>query len=302
MKNLENILKNLPKKQLAKKADALIRFRLIKLMINTRFLAWKSSPLFMPAFRLTLIAFAILIIFFPAFSYTNQNIVKGDVLYPVKRAMEKLEYLTAIDQVSKAEKSVKFSERRLDEAKKIEENNKILETKKQEKIDTVKDAIKDIESADNIIINSPENNKQTVKIKEKIIELKKNNYVIGHKFKKDDIQNVFAPSDEANTTIMQNESDKKDSIQELKIENDRSNKDGNNNYIENNGNMRNIASSTDTYKMENYNKKNSSNKEQIKKKIERNKNNDKMIGNESRYNKSTSTIDIEKNSDDKKSD
>lgn len=117
MDNMESKLNNLPRKKLSRKADLAIKLKLYcliwrKLISNFE---WDFSfASLRPALATFLILIAVVII--PGYAYANDNITRGNFLYPVKRGLENIEINLPMPENQKVAIYEKLAERRLNEA------------------------------------------------------------------------------------------------------------------------------------------------------------------------------------------
>lgn len=127
MDNLSKILQSLPKEKLSHKADLKIRLKLYRLTAlaylksirihikqGSRVPSWRPNVL-----NKAFIAAMIFILVFSAtsiFAYADDSIVPGDIMYPLKKAVEKIETSIAPSKPAKIAVYEKTSVRRLEEA------------------------------------------------------------------------------------------------------------------------------------------------------------------------------------------
>ncbi|MDO8592674.1 MAG: DUF5667 domain-containing protein [bacterium] len=122
MDNLEKILANLPKPKLRLKADLKIKSKLYYLILSKRLEKLFSQPA--PRGQVYIlknslaIALMIIIIFSGTsiYAYSSGEVMPGNRLYSLKRAMEKVEQQASITPAAKSQTYQKFSQRRLEEA------------------------------------------------------------------------------------------------------------------------------------------------------------------------------------------
>lgn len=138
MDNLEKQLSRLPKARLGIKADASLRFKLHTAIWQDTladFRVWLSpSPRFSAA--VLILIFLITSMAVPVYAYESSLVTSEHFLFPVKRAVEKIELGLSISPKSKAETLVKISNHRLDEAVVLskEKNNEALQKSLNEAI------------------------------------------------------------------------------------------------------------------------------------------------------------------------
>ena len=123
---LEKILNDLPKNKLSRLANFKIKFQLYRLM----FFAYLKK-LFTFNHQLSflnkgLVAALVVIVMFGAtsiFAYASASVVPGNIIYPLKKAVEKLEQNIAPNKTAKIAVYEKQSVRRLEEAVNLSEKN-----------------------------------------------------------------------------------------------------------------------------------------------------------------------------------
>jgi hypothetical protein len=109
-------LKKLPQAKLSKKADLLLRFKFWQLSWQNKFLNYQSAFLLRKLIPATVVlSLLVMIIALPYYAYANDQIVRGDALYPVKQIVERVELSLAPTPAKKAEVYSKLAERRLSE-------------------------------------------------------------------------------------------------------------------------------------------------------------------------------------------
>jgi hypothetical protein len=126
MDNLEKILNSLPKNKLSRSADFKIRFQLYRLMF---FAYLKNLFTFhhqLSFFNKGLVAALVIIVMFGAtsiFAYASDSVVPGNIIYPLKKAVEKIEQNIAPNKTAKIAVYEKQSVRRLEEAVNLSQQN-----------------------------------------------------------------------------------------------------------------------------------------------------------------------------------
>ena len=82
------------------------------------------------SFRNAVVALLLFALAVPGYAYGSSNVVKGSLLYSMKRGIEDFEYNLVFSEKEKQEKEIKFAERRLDEVGVMmeKENDNIIET------------------------------------------------------------------------------------------------------------------------------------------------------------------------------
>jgi hypothetical protein len=126
MDNLEKILNSLPKNKLSRFADLKIRFQLYRLLT---FAYLKKLFVFnhqVSLFNRGLVAAMIVVIIFGAtsiFAYASAGVVPGNIIYPLKKVVEKLEQNIAPSKTAKIAVYEKQSVRRLEEAVNLSQKN-----------------------------------------------------------------------------------------------------------------------------------------------------------------------------------
>ncbi len=126
MDNLEKILNNLPKNKLSRRADLKIRFQLYRLMVFAylkRLFVFNHELSFL---NKGLVAAMVLVLIFSAtsiFAYASDSVVPGNIIYPLKKAVEKIEQNIAPNKTAKIAAYEKQSVRRLEEAVNLSQKN-----------------------------------------------------------------------------------------------------------------------------------------------------------------------------------
>ncbi|MFA6417236.1 MAG: DUF5667 domain-containing protein [Patescibacteria group bacterium] len=126
MDNLEKILNNLPKNKLSRRADLKIKFQLYRLLVSAylkRLFIFNHELSF---FNKGLVAAMVLVLIFSAtsiFAYASDSVVPGNIIYPLKKAVEKLEQNIAPSKTAKIAAYEKQSVRRLEEAVNLSQKN-----------------------------------------------------------------------------------------------------------------------------------------------------------------------------------
>lgn len=126
MIDIEKKLNELPSAKLSKKADYRLRFSFFKLKWQKRFdnlNATFSVGRFAPV-AITMILLLSLVCL-PYYAYASENIVRGDILYPVKQGIERIELGLADTPTKKVAVLTKLAERRLAEVEKLSEKDTI---------------------------------------------------------------------------------------------------------------------------------------------------------------------------------
>jgi hypothetical protein len=123
MTDLEKKLNGLPKARLSRLADLRIRYRLFQHSLYSALpgkaaVSWPKISLFKQAFA------AVMIVIFivsgtSVYAYSNDRVTRGNVLYPLKRGVERIELSLAVNPRSKVVVLNKLARRRLIEAQLI---------------------------------------------------------------------------------------------------------------------------------------------------------------------------------------
>jgi hypothetical protein len=119
MDMLEKILNSLPKNKLSRYADFKIRFQLYRLMFFAYLKKLFTFNHQLSLFNKGLVAALVVIVIFGAtsiFAYASDSVVPGNIIYPLKKAVEKLEQNIAPSKAAKIAVYEKQSVRRLEEA------------------------------------------------------------------------------------------------------------------------------------------------------------------------------------------
>jgi hypothetical protein len=164
MKNFEEQLNNLPKAKLSWRADLKIRTRLYRLQ-------WKQNVGVNAVFavfnqRAVLVSVLLLAFLFtlPAYAYASPSVVEGNVLYPLKRFVEKVELTIPKSSEDKAAIYEKHASRRLEEAEILSRQTK--RNSADYLLATVNQALVDKNKSAEIIAGI--NNKKDTQVSEKI--------------------------------------------------------------------------------------------------------------------------------------
>lgn len=157
MKKIEEQLNKLPKARLPIAADLKIRYRIYVMMIKRygekitiyKFFTAKR------AFALAVVMLLAAIISVPSYAYASPEVVRGNILYPLKRLAEKVELSLPMSAQTKAVVYEKNAARRLAEAEYLSIKN---DAKKADYLAaTVNDALLDKQKAKEIISSLPQN-------------------------------------------------------------------------------------------------------------------------------------------------
>jgi hypothetical protein len=126
MDMLEKILNNLPKNKLSRRADLRIKFQLYRLLAFAYLKRLFSFNHELSLLNKGLVAAMVLVVIFGAtsiFAYASDSVVPGNIIYPLKKAVEKLEQNIAPSKTAKIAAYEKQSVRRLEEAVNLSEKN-----------------------------------------------------------------------------------------------------------------------------------------------------------------------------------
>ncbi|MGE5425677.1 MAG: DUF5667 domain-containing protein [Bacillota bacterium] len=148
MDNLEKILMALPENKLSRKADRLIKFRLEKTMVLSYFKRVAEGPQ-VPWPRAIVAGLALFMIFIATsvYAYASDKILPGDRIYPLKRAVEKIEEAVT-PGTAKIKVYEKHSSRRLQEARDLSTKTAAVSEKSaEEKAKDSENIKKNIDSA-----------------------------------------------------------------------------------------------------------------------------------------------------------
>jgi hypothetical protein len=119
MDNIEKKLINFPKARISRTAGLKIRFRIVFQM----FVMEMGKAMHVFTYKMTaasaLAAALLLIVILPAYSYESDSVGAGDLLYPLKRAMESARLGAARSPEEKSMLYEKFAQRRIKEADEI---------------------------------------------------------------------------------------------------------------------------------------------------------------------------------------
>lgn len=119
MDNIDFKLNNLPRKKLPRRVDWAIKSKLYFLMLQKKLALFSRQENFSPALLRPMMAAIIIllsVIIVPAYAYANDNITRGNWLYPVKRAVENIEMNLPASLPRQVATYEKMAARRLSEA------------------------------------------------------------------------------------------------------------------------------------------------------------------------------------------
>jgi hypothetical protein len=120
MNNLEEQLNKLPQAKLSKKIDLYLRFNFWKLSWQNYF---KDLSSFFIIKRLASVAMVVILLSFlvglPYYAYASSDIVRGNILYPLKQGVENIELGLANTPEKKITVLTKLASRRLTEVNKL---------------------------------------------------------------------------------------------------------------------------------------------------------------------------------------
>lgn len=138
MDNLEEILSSLPKNKISWQTDKKIKIKLYALILKKKIgglFVYKNNAIGISlSYKAAGIALSIILLFGATsiYAYANNDILPGSQLYPLKKAIEKIEEKIAITPAAKISAYEKFSNRRLQEAVNLsEQKNKATENIKK---------------------------------------------------------------------------------------------------------------------------------------------------------------------------
>ncbi|HOZ56184.1 MAG: hypothetical protein BWY51_00182 [Parcubacteria group bacterium ADurb.Bin316] len=124
MTNIEDQLNKLPKGRLGLKADWRLRFVFLRLRWQKRFTEYSSLLVIKKMAPVVIVAALLLsLVYLPYYAYASEGVVKGNILYPIKQSIEKIELSLADTPAKKIEVYTKLAERRLAEAEKLSEKD-----------------------------------------------------------------------------------------------------------------------------------------------------------------------------------
>jgi len=120
MNNFEQQLNNLPKARLSRRADLLIRYKLMCAALKQNFSGLNFNFFAMAGLRPVLAAVVILVLVFSgatsAYAYNSNQVTRASTLYPVKRGLEKIESRFATTPAAQVKFHNKLAGRRILEA------------------------------------------------------------------------------------------------------------------------------------------------------------------------------------------
>ena len=126
MIDIEEKLNNLPKGKLSKRVDWHLRFSFLKLRWQVFFNKFSALS---AARRMAPIAIAVVLLLslvcLPYYAYASEDVVRGNVLYPIKQSIEKIELSLADTPAKKADVYTKLAERRLEELEKLSNGDSV---------------------------------------------------------------------------------------------------------------------------------------------------------------------------------
>lgn len=123
MINIEEQLNKLPKGKLSRRTDFKLRIAFLKLKLQKQ----SANFNFSSAFRKmspAIIAMILLLslVYLPYYAYASENVIRGNILYPIKQGIEKIELVLADTPAKKVAVMAKLAERRLAETEKLSED------------------------------------------------------------------------------------------------------------------------------------------------------------------------------------
>lgn len=177
--NIEEQLNKLPKAKLSRKKDFVLRWQFLKIswrkswqevldIIKLR----KLAPIF------TMITVLALIVFVPSYAYASSNVTRGNILYPIKQGIEKVELSLADTPNKKVEVYTKLASRRLAEANTL--NNRESKQSENSLAETIDEMVELTVSATTIVDTGLKNNRQE-NVTEKIREAKRQQLTVMEK-------------------------------------------------------------------------------------------------------------------------
>lgn len=116
MHSLEQKLNRLPKGKLSKKADLLIRMRLLRASFSATAPKPSFLPILKPIVAMTLIIILVMSAGTSAYAYGSDKVTRGHLLYGLKRAIEREEMKLSRTPMEAVKLHSKFTKRRLAEA------------------------------------------------------------------------------------------------------------------------------------------------------------------------------------------
>ncbi len=123
MDNLEKQLNKLPRAKMNRRTDWCLKFKLYRMIIRGKLLAYQKS-FSLKTIRPLPVALVILLtvlVAVPGFAYASPSVTREHVLYPVKKAIEKVELSLPASVEVKAKAYAKMADRRLAEAEYLSE-------------------------------------------------------------------------------------------------------------------------------------------------------------------------------------
>lgn len=141
MDKLDKILSSMPKAKFSRQVDIKVKFKLYRLIFLEKLKSFNALPAYKMALAYKGLAFilAVTAIFSATsiYAYASNDIIPGTPLYPLKIAIEKIEQKIAITSTAKIDNYEKISNRRLQEAVNLsQQENKIVSEKINKNIDT----------------------------------------------------------------------------------------------------------------------------------------------------------------------
>lgn len=123
MINIEEQLNKLPKGKLSRQTDFKLHITFLKLKLQKQSVNFN----FLSAFRKmspAIIAMILLLslVYLPYYAYASENVIRGNILYPIKQGIEKIELVLADTPAKKVAVMAKLAERRLAETEKLSED------------------------------------------------------------------------------------------------------------------------------------------------------------------------------------
>jgi len=124
MINIEDQLNKLPQGKLSKRVDWRLRFIFFKLRWQNNFANYNFLPAFGKIAPVTIAVVLLLsIVCLPYYAYASEDVVRGNMLYPIKQGIERIELSLADTPAKKANVYNKLAERRLAEIEKLSGKN-----------------------------------------------------------------------------------------------------------------------------------------------------------------------------------
>ena len=170
MINIEDQLNKLPQGKLSRKADWRLRLAFLKLKWQRQAADFYSLLVFRKMAPVAIVIVLLLsIVFLPYYAYASDDVVRGNILYPIKQGIEKIELSLANTPEKKIEVFTKLAERRLAEVEKLSQEDS---TAANDNLAATIDEITVLTVGADTEANSAQNQDKKKQIENKIAQIK----------------------------------------------------------------------------------------------------------------------------------